>query len=218
MLSVFILSVAASLQSESIGTRYDDCKALVIADIELGRRAAQQWVQEGGGWNARHCLALADLDAGYPKLAAVRLTEIAERKDAGDDYVRARLYLQASEAWLKAGETDGAEEALDAALTLVPDSGELQLLAAKVYGAQDDWQRVRNAVDKAEAEGFVSAPTYVLRGRAYYNFGAYEDAAYDVVNALNIDPTNVDALVLRGDIQLTGVTIDVSIDNAASPK
>lgn len=206
--------IALLSAAETLSPRYADCVELVNADLELGRIAAQQWVSEGGGAEARHCLSVADLKAGFPKLAALRLEEIAQRKDAGDDYVRARLLSQAAQAWLVAEEPAHAEAALDQALALVPDSPELYLTAAKVYGAQRRWQEVINAVNTAEEGGFVSAETFVLRGRARYEFGAYENAANDVVAALSIDPKNIDALVLRGDLAQAGVTIDVFLESA----
>ncbi len=206
--------LALQAAAELISPRYADCVELVNADLDLGRIAAQQWVGEGGGAEARHCLALADLKAGFPKLAALRLEEIAQRKDAGDDYVRARLLSQAAQAWLTANETQQAQNAIDQALALVPDSGELYLTAAKVYAAQERWQDVINAVNTAEENSLGSAATFVLRGRARYVFGAYELAANDVVAALSLDPRNVDALVLRGDLAQAGVPIDVFMSSA----
>ena len=206
------LSAAAQAPEEQLDPRYADCVQLLDADLDLGRVAAQQWVDEGGGAEARHCLAVADLKAGFPKLAALRLEEIAQRKDAGDDYVRARIYSQAAEAWLEAEEPEYAERALDQALGLVPDSAELYLSAAKVYAAQERWRDVINAVNTAEGGGFGSAETYVLRGRGRYVLAAYETAAEDVVAALTIDPKNIDALVLRGDLAQVGVAIDVFWD------
>lgn len=213
LISLFAaLAVASSDPAVSATSqRYADCVQFVEADLELGRIAAQQWVDEGGGAEARHCLAQADLAAGFPKLAALRFEEIAGRKDAGDDYIRARIYSQAAEAWLAAQEPDMAGKALDAALSLVPDSGELQLTAAKVYAAQDRWQDVIKAVTLAEGAGFISSETYVLRGRGLYTLVHYEEAAHDVVSALTLNPTNVDALVLRGDLARAGVKIDVSL-------
>lgn len=209
MLTVLALLAAAS--AETVSPRYQDCITLVDADLELGRIAAQQWVGEGGGAEARHCLSIADLKAGFPKLAAVRLEDISQRKDAGDDYVRARLLSQAAEAWLEGEEPDRAEAALNQALELVPDSAELQLTAAKVYALQNRWQDVITAVSKAEDGAFVSAETYVLRGKARLIYGAYENAADDVVAALTLEPTNIDALVLRGDLAQVGIDIGVAL-------
>lgn len=195
--------------------RYEDCIKLLEKDKEIGRIAAQQWYSEGGGAPALHCLALADLDAGFPKLAAVRLLELADRDDAGDAGVRARILSQAAESWLAAEETANAEEALDAALALEPDSGELQLTAAKVYAAAERWQDVVDAVTRAEDAGFVDKGAYLLRARAYMALTDFQSAAEDVVRALKIDPFDVDALVLRGELQQRGVTINAHYRRAS---
>jgi len=208
LLSVLALIAAA----ETVDPRYADCVQLLEADLDVGRIAAQQWVSEGGGAEARHCLAVADLKAGFPKLAALRLEEIAQRNDAGDDYVRARLLSQAAQAWLTAKEPQQAETALDQAIALVPDSPELYLTAAKVYAAQERWRDVVIAVDTAQEGGFVSAETFVLRGRGKFVTGAHEAAAEDVVAALSLDPVNVDALVLRGELAQAGTEIEVFFD------
>ena len=225
MLLTFLAALAAqsaageapeSPVQEQVDPRYVDCIAFVAADLELGRLAAQQWVDEGGGAAARHCLAMADIEAGFPKLAALRLEEIAQRKDAGDDYVRARLYSQAALTWLEADQASYAEAALDKALALVPDSAESQLTAARVYAAQERWQEVIEAVTSAERDDLGSAATFVLRGRARYVLGAYELSAQDVLAALRLDPKNLDALVLRGDLARIGMKIDVFFDSQGS--
>lgn len=210
---MLILSlIAAASVALSATPRYTDCVTLVDADLEIGRIAAQQWVNEGGGADARHCLAGADIKAGFPKLAAVRLEEIAERDDAGDDYMRAQVLNQAALAWLQAEQPALAKAALEKAQKIVPDSGELQITAAKIYGVEESWQDVIEAVTTAEKAKIVSAETFVLRGRGRYIFGAYERAADDVVAALSLEPTNIDALVLRGDLAQVGIKIDVYFD------
>ena len=219
-MNIFVLlSAVAATATTDVNPRYLDCLTLIEADLEVGRIAAQQWASEGGGADALHCLSVADLAAGYPKLAAARLEDIAHRKDAGDDYVRARLLAQAASAWLQGGEIEFAAKAIQDAFDLVPDSGELHLTAAQVYAAQKKWQQVVFSVTEAEDAGFVTSTTYVLRGRGYITFGNYERAAQDVVNALTVEPLNVDALVLRGELQQRGIVIDVFFDDpdAATP-
>ncbi|MEM9617143.1 MAG: hypothetical protein AAF936_04205 [Pseudomonadota bacterium] len=211
----FFLAAAAAAPADS-SPRYLDCLTLVEADLELGRTAAQQWASEGGGADAQHCLAVADIAAGFPKLGAARLEDTAQRKDAGDDYVRARLLAQAAYAWLQGGEATFAHNAIEKAFALAPESGELHLTAAKVYAAQEKWQRVASSVTAAEDAGFVSSSSFVLRGRALTELGDYQAAAQDVVSALSIDPKNVEALVLRGELQQTGVVIEVYVGNGNS--
>lgn len=210
MFFVPILAALALAQDAPASTRYDACVARIQENVVEGRKAAQQWALEGGGAEAQHCLAVADLAAGFNKLAAARLEELADRRDAGDDYIRARLLDQAALAWLEAKDVVRAEAALKAALDLVPDSGELQLTRAKVSAAKENWNDVIDAVTLAEDTGFVSAETYVLQSRAYIAMGDYENAARGVVNALRLDPMNIDALTLRGEIQQTGIEINVN--------
>lgn len=215
IIPVLLLAGAVTTPPDA-NPRYLDCVMLVEADLEVGRIAAQQWAAEGGGADAQHCLAIADIAAGFPKLGAARLEEIAQRKDAGDDYVRARLLAQAAYSWLQADELTLAEDAINRAFALASDSGELQLTAAQIYAAQKKWPQVVAAVTAAEESGFASSATYVLRGRAYTELGDYQTAAQDVVSALSIDPTNVDALVLRGELQQTGIVIEVFVGNEPS--
>ncbi len=212
-----LISVVASVSAQA-NERYLDCISLVEADTVLGRTAAQQWALEGGGADAQHCLALADIAAGFAKLGAARLEEMAQRKDAGDDYVRARLLSQAADAWLEAGQVEFADNAIKSAFELAPEAAELHLSAAKVHAAKEDWLQVIASAQSAAQGGFVSADTFVLSGRAYFALGDYESAAAEVVNALTIAPTNIDALVLRGEIQQTGVDIEVYYDGPSSEK
>ncbi len=206
-----VLLSAFTLAPAEASDRYLDCLLLIERDIELGRRAAQIWAGEGGGASAQHCLAMADIAAGFGKLGAARLEDIAKRSDAGDDLVRARLYAQAAEAWLEVEEKAFAKTALAAAFAHAPDAGELHLTDAKIKAADEDWHHVITAISTAEKAGIASADGFVLRGRARLAIGDTEGAAVDAVNALSIEPTNIDALTLRGDVQRAGVQIDVSL-------
>ena len=194
--------------------RYEDCIASIEQDVEIGRLVARQWTEEGGLAPAMHCLAVADLAAGFPALAAARLTEIADRFDAGDILVRARLHEQAARAWLEADRVDDARPAIDAALKLAPNSGELNLTAGLVAAAEKRWQLTIDAVTAAEAQGFASIDGYLSRARAKKALQQNVDAANDVVAALKLDPFNVDALVLRGELRQQGVEIDANYRRA----
>jgi tetratricopeptide (TPR) repeat protein len=214
--ALLAILAAAAAPGDHANSRYLECVALVMEDIAAGRKAAQFWADNGGGPDAQHCLALADIAAGFPKLGAARLEEIAQRKDAGDDYVRARLLAQASEAWIEAGDTGRASAAIANAFKLTPTAGELYLTTAKVDGAKENWIEAIQSVDAAETAGFVSAETYLIRARAYKALGDFLLAAQDVANALKMDPANIDAYILRGELQQLGVKIDVRLTKPES--
>jgi len=210
-MKIALLITATTLGATAPGAdpKYLDCISLIEANLEIGRIAAQQWTAEGGGNRAQHCLAVADLAAGFPKLAALRLEEIAKRLGADDPLIRARLLSQAATAWLEAAMPEQADATINQAMQLAPSAGELHLVAARVYHAQKRWLAVIKAVSAAEDDDIASAAGYVARARAQLSLGNNEAAANDVVRTLNLDPLSVDALVLRGELRQAGVVIEV---------
>ncbi len=210
---------ALALESAVERDRYLDCVALVDADTERGRAAAEKWTAEGGGVAAHHCRAVADLASGFPRLAAIRLMQIVERADAGDILTRARFLEQAALAFMEAEAPEHALEALNEARRLAPNSGELSLTAGVVYAANEMWQATVDAVTAAEEQGFRSPAAFVARGRAHMALAKNLRAAEDVVAALKMDPFDLDALVLRGELQQLGVEIDANYQRApAAPR
>lgn len=201
--------------SVGAGTRHQECVRLVLDDIEEGRIGAQRWASEGGGAPSQHCLAIADLAAGFPKLAAIRLRDLADRSDAGDEISRALVLAEAALAWLDAGEIKEAESAVNAARLRAPALPELDFVAAKIYSADNRWQAAADAVTAAEARGLKSAEIYVIRARALRALARDDDAANDVVAALTLDPLNIDALTLRGELQQAGVRIEAFYGDGA---
>ena len=202
--------------------RYQDCIDRIAEDPEIGREAAREWMLLSHDPKASHCLAVADLAAGYPKLSALRLLELAESDASGDAPVRARLYAQAAEIWLATDEPEEASKAIGGAFALVPDAGETFLLAGRIHAANKRWQATIDAIDAAENLSFASASGYRARARAYKELTRFEDAADDVAAALRLDPFDLDTLVLRGELAQVGIVINTNYkrrepDHEASP-
>jgi tetratricopeptide (TPR) repeat protein len=197
------------------GERHQQCVRLVVEDLDEGRIGAQRWVSDGGGPPAQHCLAIADLAAGYPKLAAIRLRDLADRAGAGDETTRARILAEAALAWLDAGEIEEGRSAIDAAKARAPTLAELDFVAAKIYVADNRWQAAADAATAAEKGGVKAPEIYLIRAKALRALGRDEDAANDVVTALSIDPLDIDALTLRGELQQAGVKIEAYYGDSA---
>lgn len=187
--------------------QYIECIQTIAEDAKLGRQGARAWAARGGGPPAVHCLAVADIAAGFPKLGAVRLMELAEEPEAGDASTRARIFAEAALAWLEADRPDYAVEAIDAAYGLAPHLAELHMIAAKSYAAAERWEQAVKAASAAEETALISAEGYIIRARGQRALGRNGKAAEDVVAALKLDPFNLDALVLRGELIQTGINI-----------
>ncbi len=217
----FAPAFTQSESDETVRSAYQDCVALIAEDVEIGRIAAQQWALEGGGAAARHCLAVADLAAGFPRLAAVRLTELAERMPPDDVTARARINAEAALAWIDAREPAMAADAAGRALQFGSHLADVQIVAAKAYAEAERWQDAADAVTAAEEDGAATPEAYLIRARARRALLKPHDAAIDVVAALKLDPTNVDALVLRGELIQSGVDITVRripVDEASASR
>lgn len=216
MINALMFAAALAASPEASGDavfevrdpQYEACVAGVRDDADAVRKRAERWLRDGGGAAALHCQAIGDLAAGLSSLAAGRLEDLAELADAGDDLVRARVLSQAAFAWLDAGEPQNAEAAVKRAFAYAPEGGELYITKGIVAVANEHYQDAINAITNAESEGFRSAAGFVARGRARVALAEYLVAADDVVAALALDPFNVDALVVRGELYRHGVEID----------
>lgn len=190
--------------------RYQSCVTDLRADLATGLVKARRWVSDGGGPPAIHCLAIAELASDTPRLAAIRLSELAERPIAGDAKTRATLSAQAAEIFLGLDRPDAALDALTPAFALEPEAGDLFALAARIHVARRRWQQAVDAVDQAEVLGFRSLLGLVARARGLKELTQFELAAEDVAAALRIDPFFLDALVLRGELAQTGIQINTN--------
>jgi tetratricopeptide (TPR) repeat protein len=199
---------------ETTSARYAECVQAIADDLQTGRRAAERWAMDGGGAPALHCLAIADLAAGFPKLAAIRLSEIAERSDAGDARARARLLAEAALAWLDAGNPPQAEQSIAEAKRLAAVLPELDFVAAKAFAAGGKWQEAADAVSAAEGAGLKTPEAYIIRAKALRALGKNEAAAEDVVAALTLDPYDIDALTMRGELRQAGIEIEAYYGDA----
>ncbi|MEO1015201.1 MAG: hypothetical protein AAFX08_08445 [Pseudomonadota bacterium] len=204
------LTRAAAARYETSADQYADCVALIAENPELGEASARAWMIDGGGAPALHCAAVAHLALDRPRLAAVRLLELSERSDVGDDDARATVLGEAALAWVEAEEPGFAEEAAEAALASAPWRADLAIVAAKAHASAGSWQAAADAVTAAEDGDAKTAEAYIIRARAKRALGKDEEAAEDVVRALQLNPFDLDALVLRGELIQAGVIINAN--------
>ncbi|MEM1397284.1 MAG: hypothetical protein AAGH38_07550, partial [Pseudomonadota bacterium] len=186
---------------------YRACIKLLAEDTAAGAEGARSWMFSGGGAPAMHCVAVADLALGRPRLAAVRLLELSERRDVGPAGTKATVLAEAALAWLDAEEPEFAVEAIETAIDTEPTRVDLQVVAAKAYASAERWQAASDAVDFVEAANVETAEVFLIRARAMRALGKNQEAAEDVVRTLKIDPFNLDALVLRGELVQSGIYI-----------
>lgn len=136
--------VAGNIHDES---RFEHCFDTALQDPVQGAAQASQWIIEGGGYFARHCLGFAYSLQGGWDLAEKEFARAANEAAIAVDLRAANLYAQAGNAALAAGNPQLAMQHFDAALTRGTLKGlllgELHLDRARALVALDRLQDAR---------------------------------------------------------------------------
>ncbi len=182
--------------------RYEACLTLVKRDAEAGLAIARDWLAEAPtATPARHCLAVAMIDAGEIAEGVAQLARLAT-DDTLPAPVRGDLHGQAGNGWLIAGRPDLAIAAFDSALLVHRGDIELLIDRARAHaGVGDYWSAVADldaALDRAPGRDDALA----FRAAAYRRLEVWELATADAARALAINPANVDALIERAILRL----------------
>ncbi len=159
------------------------------------------WLQNGNRPKARYCNAMALLSLEKYEEGAARLEALATAPDAIELDKRAQYMAQAGNAWLTANYPDAAIVSLSEALRLLPDNHELYKDRAAAYLATAKW--VESVEDLNIVLGKVPSDAEALRMRAKAHLETENlNAAYaDIQESLIYEPTNLDTLVLRGEVR-----------------
>jgi pilus assembly protein FimV len=163
--------------------------------IEYFERLAQVYLNDG--FNSK-AIAI------YKKIAKLAPNELAPLERLADLYVQqgvlseARpLFLQIAEAHLKANHAQKAVEVLHRLLEVEPENQRVQMRLAELYGVMGQ---------KKE-----SALTYQAYAQRLFERGEGDEAEKLVERALEVDPTNASAILLKAKILNAGSKLDQAV-------
>ena len=163
--------------------------------IEYFERLAQVYLNDG--FNSK-AIAI------YKKIAKLAPNELAPLERLADLYVQqgvlseARpLFLQIAEAHLKANHAQKAVEVLHRLLEVEPENQRVQMRLAELYGVMGQ---------KRE-----SALTYQAYAQRLFERGEGDEAEKLVERALEVDPTNASAILLKAKILNAGSKLDQAV-------
>jgi tetratricopeptide (TPR) repeat protein len=187
--------------AEDLVIVHDRCVAFVHAHPQEGLERAQLWEEQGGGFYAEHCVAMALFDLHEYAKAAERFERMATAMMGVPAVERAQALDQAGQSWLAASSPDRAKAAFDAALQLNGDDAELLIDRAEAddalkqyWDALDDLNRaIELAPDRADA--------YFYRGTTYRRLNTLDLALQDVEHGLRLAPDAPIGLLERGNIR-----------------
>lgn len=182
------------------------CMAMIGDDPYGARDYALDWQHHGGGRDARHCHALAMLEAGDESGAARELDELAHqgipKGDAAPPALRAGMEEEAAEAWLAAGVPASAQASADFGLLAQPNDPSLLIARARSLLAQNRADLVEQELAALVArQPGVTPEAYVLLAEAERKMGRLDLALRHVAHALQTTPDSAAALLERGIIR-----------------
>jgi len=185
--------------------RYYACLAIVAETPDDAVESAMAWRDHGGGFPARHCLALALVELGNYEQAALRLQQLAQDMQQQRPVLQAQILGQAGNAWLLAARPAEARTALSAALTRAPQTIDLLIDRARAHAALGAYQDAFTDLDLAVALNPERVDAMVFRAAARRHLGDRQRALEDVELALALLPNMTEALIERGILrQLAG--------------
>ena len=191
-------AAAQEQPNQDLAALHDRCVEFVRAHPKEGLERAKLWAQQGGGFYADHCVAMALFDLRDYAAAADRFQTLATAMMGMPAIERAQALDQAGQAWLAAEQPDRAKAAFDGALQLNGENADLLIDRAEAYAelkrywdALDDLNRAIDlAPDRADA--------YIYRGAAYRHLDTLDLAMQDVQHGLSLAPDSPTGLLERG--------------------
>lgn len=186
---------------EAETNRYLSCLEHVAADPEAGFEDALAWRMEGGGWPAGHCEARALIALGDAAGGAAMLEEQASHlTTTRDGSFPVSMLVEAGEAWLTLHQSEDARRAFTAALELAPRDVPALLGLARSSLELGQWEAAETAASGSIERAPGLADGWRLRGLARLERGELDAAWQDMEAARDIEPENIEILVLRGRI------------------
>jgi tetratricopeptide (TPR) repeat protein len=178
--------------------RYAACMERARSAPAEGLALAEAWIKEKETVPGRHCRAVALIGMGRGEQAVGALDALGAEIEGHQPALAADLYHQAAMVEFDAGRPDAASALMDRALKLTPDSVELLIDRALVFGARNDYASALDRLEHARKLAPARPDVLVLIASAHRQLGHRQRAEESLNAALAIDPENVAALLERG--------------------
>lgn len=181
--------------------RLEACIAKIKDDPAEAYEDGLAWVGEGGRPFARQCTALALVELGHEAEGAVRLEELANASNGGSLRQRVIYLTQSGNAWLLAGAPDAALVTLTNAIKLGPNDPNLRADRGAAYMELERWEEAADDLDFALGALRQDQNIWNMRAETRLQLGDIDGAEFDVGKAMELDPTHIPTLLLRGRVR-----------------
>lgn len=195
----------ATLSSDSSGpgqAHFQHCVAMIDSDANAAYEDGMAWSALSHDVGGYRCAAMALIAQNRNEEGAERLLSLSNSVSPDATALRAELLSQAGNAYLLAREPSQARSALTMAITTLQlDRSQLPDLyvdRGRAYAMEGDYRRAEEDLSHALDIRPRDALALRLRASARMHQNAFELAHADAQAAVNLEPTNVDALLMLG--------------------
>jgi tetratricopeptide (TPR) repeat protein len=180
---------------------YAYCMKLAKLDGAAAQRLAEEWRIRGGAHPADHCAAVALIEIGQYREAAMRLEALSKAMTKAPSALRAEVLDQAGQAWLLAGNPGQAYAAAAEAVALQPADVELRIDRAEAAASAGYFDRAVGDLNIVLEADPNRADALIYRASAYRALYRLDAALADIDAALTRSPDSAPALLERGNIR-----------------
>lgn len=177
--------------------QYDACIALTYRNPGDALVSARAWHDQGGGHAARHCAAMALVQAGRHAEAAAELEALAAVLPPDGSPSADEVLAQAANVWLLGGEPALALAAIDVALEGAPARADLLIDRARILADMGEFARALDDLDTAVGEAPDDDDLAAFRAAALRHLGRFEAALAEAQRAVSLNPGNPSAWLER---------------------
>ena len=190
---------------EKYANPFQACLDAALESPDKGVAFAQQWRLEGGTFYARHCMGFAYARSERWAPAVVAFEQAADEAERNGDMAQsARLWAQAGNAALAAGDAAKARTSFDAALARgLPDGiekGEIHLDRARALVALGDGKEARESLDVALGQVPQDPLAWLLSATLARRSGELKLAQAHIARAVQLSPDDASVALEEGNI------------------
>lgn len=200
---------------EKYAKAFQACLDEALQSPEQGVAFAQKWRLEGGSFYARHCMGFAYARAERWAPAIVSFEQAADEAErSGEMAQSARLWAQAGNAALAAGDPAKARTSFDAALARgLPDGvekGETHLDRARALVALGEVKEARDSLDVALAQVPQDPLAWLLSATLARRAGELKLAQAHIARAVQLSPDDASVALEEGNIAVLTDHADIA--------
>lgn len=182
--------------------RFQQCVARIDDDAAQAYEDAMIWASEGHTVNAYRCAALALVGQNRFDEGARRFESLASAINPDNPELKAELWSQAGNTWLLDHDGAHARSAFTRAITTVqsnPDNlPDLLIDRARAYAMEGDYRHAEEDLSHSLDIRPNDALALRLRASSRMHQNSFDLAEADAQAAVNLEPTNIDSLVMLG--------------------